>query len=137
MDSADKSDRVTQNHELELVRDFESGRIIYYWRDPTGEILSPAIASLTLAEEWRNTYLWQGYQGRQRRGTPLDRRRHAHKRELHPRAANVSALFNGGRRASDRVVKLKIDLAAEKIEALKAEICTSEPDETVRHYRGQ
>lgn len=103
---------------MTLIKDMQDHRIIYFWTDDSGEVISPVLASLTQADEWRVEYLNSEYEGYQKRTSPLDRRRYQHKRDLHPRQANVAPLFQSGRRATDRQARVSKDLAAEKLQQL-------------------
>lgn len=106
--------------DLLLVKDLQADRIVYYWTDIEGAIISPLIASLVRAEEWRKVHLQENYRGHQRRSSTIDRRRYAHKRELHSRTANISPLFKRGRRAEDQPIRVDCDLAEAKLNALLA-----------------
>lgn len=103
---------------MTLVKDMQEHRIVYYWTDTNGEPISPTLASLAQADEWRLEYLNTNYEGYQKRRSFIDRRRHQHKRDLHPRQANVAPLFQSGRRATDKQARVAKDLAAEKLQQL-------------------
>lgn len=100
-----------------LVKDMQKDRIVYYWSDKQGLQFSPLLATVQLADEWRRQYLHDAYKGRQRRTSSIDRRRYQHKRDGHQGRGNVSALFSGGRRATDKAAKVSQDLASKKLQA--------------------
>lgn len=104
--------------DMSLIKDMQDHRIVYYWTDSSDEVISPILVTLAQADEWRSEYLNRAYEGYQKRTSPIDRRRHHHKRDLHLRQANVEALFQSGRRATDRQVRVSKDLAAEKLQQL-------------------
>jgi len=121
--SPDTNSAVTSSKratDLLLVKDLQADRIVYYWTDIEGAIISPLLASLIRADEWRKVYLHENYLGQQRRSSTIDRRRYAHKRELHSGAVNVSPLFKRGRRAEDQAIRVDCDLAEAKLNALLA-----------------
>ena len=103
--------------DMTLVKDMQNDRIVYYWSDKQGQQFSPLLASVQLADEWRRQYLHDAYEGRQRRTSSIDRRRYLHKRDMHQGRGNVSPLFSGGRRATDKEAKVAQDLASEKLQA--------------------
>ena len=103
---------------MTLVKDMQNDRIVYYWTDKQHQQISPFLASIPLADEWRTQYLHEAYEGRQRRTSSIDRRRYLHKRDMHQGRGNVSPLFSGGRRATDKEAKVSKDLASKKLQAL-------------------
>ncbi len=109
-----------RSSDMTLVKDMQDDRIVYCWTDTTNQKLSPLLASITLADEWRLQYLNDNYEGQQRRSSSIDRRRHQHKRDMHQGRGNVSPLFNIGRRATDKQAKVAKDLAKEKLQTLRA-----------------
>lgn len=109
-----------RSSDMTLVKDMQEDRIVYYWTDTTNQKLSPLLASITLADEWRLQYLNDNYEGQQRRSSSIDRRRHQHKRDMHQGRGNVSPLFNIGRRATDKQAKVAKDLAKDKLQTLRA-----------------
>ncbi len=102
---------------MHLVKDLHEQRIVYYWIDEQETQISPFLASIPLAEEWRNLYLHKQYQGWDRRRSHIDRRRLVHKRD---QASAQHAISNPakGRRSSDKPIKVDIDLAKSKLEKL-------------------
>jgi len=57
--------------DLLLVKDLQADRIVYYWTDIEGAIISPLLASLVRAEEWRKVHLQENYRGRRAEDQPI------------------------------------------------------------------
>lgn len=110
--------RTIRNSDMTLVKDMQDHRIIYYWINQSSEVISPFLVSLERADEWRRDFLNNMYEGHQRRRSSIDRRRYQHKRDIHSRQGNVAALFQSGRRSTDRPARVGKDLAAEKLKRL-------------------
>lgn len=125
-----------RSSDMRLVKDMQEDRIVYFWTDASNQILSPLLASVPLADEWRVQYLNDNYEGQQRRSSSIDRRRHQHKRDMHQGRGNVSPLFNIGRRATDKQAKVALDLAKDKLQALREAHARSETSTDLKHsYR--
>lgn len=120
MERSNDAKAPTRSSDMTLVKDMQEDRIVYYWTDTSNQKLSPLLASITLADEWRLQYLNDNYEGQQRRSSSIDRRRHQHERDMYQGRGNVSPLFNIGRRATDKQAKVAKDLATEKLQALRA-----------------
>ncbi len=118
MDEQQSARGPKRSADMTLVKDMQNDRIVYYWTDKQHQQISPLLASIPLADEWRTQYLHEAYEGRQRRTSSIDRRRYRHKRDMHQGRGNVSPLFSGGRRATDKEAKVTQDLAGEKLQAL-------------------
>ncbi|MEH6576153.1 MAG: hypothetical protein V7731_03655 [Amphritea sp.] len=106
---------------MKLVKDLSHSGIIYYWIDDSGEKISPDIACLTLAEEWRTKYLFSTYEGEGRRRSIIDRRRDEENREHLDTTLLDVGPNSDGRRIADISVKVDIDLFAEKIKKVLLE----------------
>ena len=106
---------------MRLVKDLHNHRIIYYWIDDSDVKLSPDLASLELAEEWRLVHMHESYQGWNRRTSHLDRRRHQHKRNQQALDRGGMNLISSGRRKADRSAKVDVDRAKSKLAALFSE----------------
>lgn len=128
MDATEHLSLPKRSADMRLVKDMLDDRIVYYWTDPQQQPLSPPLASITLAEEWRDDYLNDVYEGQQRRASSIDRRRYLHKRDMHQGRGNVSPLFSGGRRATDKQTRVNQDLAQAKLQAFMDEFTV--PTET-------
>ena len=126
MERSNDAKAAKRSSDMTLVKDMHEDRIVYFWTDASNQILSPLLASVPLAHEWRLQYLNDRYEGQQRRASSIDRRRHQHKRDMHQGRGNVSPLFNIGRRATDKPAKVAVDLAKDKLQALRAEYESTE-----------
>ncbi len=100
---------------MRLVKDLIDSGIVYFWVDNDSEKLSPDIATLALAEEWRTRYVHSQYPGDERRKSHIDRRKNRDKRMELDETLFASRLLPHGRRKTDVPVEVDIDQAAEKL----------------------
>lgn len=113
---------------MRLVKDLHNHRIVYYWIDDADIRISPELASLELADEWRQQYLHETFQGWNRRTSHIDRRRYQHKRNKQATERGGLHLISSGRRRADRVAKVDLDWAKDKLCALFAEYQPEQSD---------
>lgn len=107
---------------FKLVKDFDSYEFIYYWVDQDHIKVSSNLATVELAEEWLIHYHFSEYPGKERRRSFYDRRYSANKVKLQ----GTQIFFSKrkpplkGRRMTDRVTEVDMDLSKEKIHSLIA-----------------
>ncbi|MAY40812.1 MULTISPECIES: hypothetical protein [unclassified Neptuniibacter] len=107
---------------FKLVKDFDSYEFIYYWVDQNNSKVSSNLATVELAEEWLIHYHFSEYPGKERRRSFYDRRYSANKVKLQ----GTQIFFSKrkpplkGRRMTDRVIEVDMDLSKEKINSLIA-----------------
>ncbi|EAR60456.1 hypothetical protein [Neptuniibacter caesariensis] len=109
---------------LELIKDFESFQIFYYWIDPdTGKQVSPKLPTLEYAREWWLSYYTDQYSGEERRSSKIDRREKSAKMKL----GGTRIFFSKrkpqscqGRRVTDVPVQVSLDLTIPKLAEIKA-----------------
>ncbi|WP_286238277.1 hypothetical protein [Neptuniibacter halophilus] len=100
---------------MRLVKDLHRSSIVYYWNDTDDVMISPHLANLNLAKEWRDTYLFSLYAGEERRRSVIDRRQDESSRRAMDIALYVARIRPQGRRITDIPVTVDIDLAADKL----------------------
>ncbi|MGH1461418.1 MAG: hypothetical protein ACRBB6_05250 [Neptuniibacter sp.] len=103
---------------LALVRDLKGTRVVYYWINKARlERVSPIFPSFPIAEEWILKHLHNSYKGKDRRRSPIDRRK------LKGKSDNIDKrTFSNkkrGRRVSDKRPQVIIDMAKVKLDELK------------------
>ncbi|EAR60457.1 hypothetical protein [Neptuniibacter caesariensis] len=98
-----------------LVKDFNESGFIYYWVDENQDQVSPYIPTFKLAEEWRTRYLFDQYEGNERRLSLIDRRKDESTRKEFDRSLDIVRTNPQGRREADEPVKVDIDLSVEKL----------------------
>jgi hypothetical protein len=98
-----------------LVKDLSDSGIIFYWVDAAGGRISPELATLNLAHEWHQQALFEAYSGEERRVSVIDRRSDWDKRDIMVRNYISSQANPHGRRASDVVAEVDLDLVKEKL----------------------
>ena len=100
---------------MTLVKDLIGHRIVYYWTlDGQTTATSPEFASIEHAQEWYVKYNNSLYEGVERRSSHIDRRTLHHKRDA-KFSKHVSSANPGGRRETDKPVKVGIDLSKQKM----------------------
>lgn len=108
---------------LKLIKDLDNFRQIYYWACPTQGKVSPELPTLLHASEWIIKHQADNFASTERRKTLIDRR----KRNTVPSNAETELVFSRrinpeGRRITDAMPKVDLDLAAEKIKEMKGQL---------------
>ena len=103
---------------MQLIKDLNDIEIIFYWTDDSGQMLSPALHSLPLAEEWYKNFLFSTYEGKERRHSIIDRRSNEERRTKMDRNQRFGRRNPTGRRASDKPISVTLDLTKEKLKLL-------------------
>ena len=104
---------------LRLVKDFKNYQFIYFWVDKKGNKQSPSLPTLNHAEEWFVSHSFSSFEGEERRQRTFDRR---YAQETTGDDSNLHQLKRrkpSGRRSTDTVIKIDVDLSKEKIRNLK------------------
>lgn len=99
----------------QLVKDFKSHKITFYWLDSKSNKISPFLPSIDLAKEWIINHHFCAYEGPERRKAQIDRRRFEKQDPF-----NIRSPYSHGRRITDRPIKVDINLADKKIRELIA-----------------
>ncbi|MGB0204674.1 MAG: hypothetical protein ACPF9K_06450 [Neptuniibacter sp.] len=100
----------------QLVKDFHKEKIIFYWIDKNKKRISPPLPSLNHAKDWLIAEQFASYEGNERREPKVDRRRTG-KFEANCRRKHQE----NGRRIPDKPIKVDINIADKKIEAMLSE----------------
>ena len=103
---------------MQLVKDLSDIDIVFYWIDEAGEIVSPQLYSLPVAEEWYKRFVFSLYDGRERRRSIVDRRSNDDRRKNMDRNQRFGRRNPAGRRAADKPVYVSIDLTKDKLKQL-------------------
>jgi hypothetical protein len=103
---------------MKLVKDLTHDGIRFYWIDESEERLSPELATLDLAKEWRIKTLFDSYKESERRVSVIDRRSDSDKRERTSKTLRASQSNPQGRRITDIAVQVDIDLVKQKLKEL-------------------
>ncbi|SIS96394.1 hypothetical protein [Neptunomonas antarctica] len=103
---------------MKLVKNLTDNGIRFYWIDESEDRLSPELATLQLAKEWRIQTLFNTYKAVERRSSIIDRRSDSNKRERISKNHHSLQSNPQGRRVADRVVEVYIDLAKKQLQAL-------------------
>ncbi|WP_415889472.1 hypothetical protein ACMXYV_16210 [Neptuniibacter sp. SY11_33] len=82
-----------------LIKDFRDYQFVYYWYEKGTGKLSPYLPTLTHAEEWIEQHRSTQFNGVDRRGR------------------DQSSIYQ--RRASDRILRVDVDISVQKIADLK------------------
>lgn len=101
---------------MKLMKDLADERIIFYWIDSSEERLSPSLATLDLAKEWRDQRMFDSYPGAERRSSIIDRRSNRNKRESMTKSHRSARTNPQGRRITDIPVAVDVDLVKEKLQ---------------------
>ncbi|WP_286238280.1 hypothetical protein [Neptuniibacter halophilus] len=97
-----------------LVKDFEEFQFVFYWIDDDANKVSPNLRTLIHAKEWLVEYDFKQRSGTERRQRKADRRMLTDsKKEGQPSSRRITTSV--GRRASDRPIKIDLDLSADKL----------------------
>jgi hypothetical protein len=104
--------------DMQLVKDLIEGRIVFYWMDEHGEVVSEFLHSFIEAEEWWKTFMFSQYSGEERRQSICDRRQDAETRKKLEFREKYNRTNPIGRRVTDVPVTVDLDLSKEKIEQL-------------------
>lgn len=107
---------------LKLIKDFDNFKFVYYWACPDQGKVSPNLPTLLHASEWIIEHNSSNYNGVERRTTMVDRR----KKKLKPNNAESELVYSRrenpeGRRVTDKVPKIDLDLTPEKFNEIKQE----------------
>jgi len=110
-------------NQLKLIKDLDNFKFVYYWACPFRGKVSPEMPTLLHAGEWMIEYQTANYEGRERRKTMIDRR----KKELKPRTTDEKLQFvkrtrPEGRRITDKMPDVDLDLSEEKLKEMKQSI---------------
>lgn len=108
---------------LKLIKDIDNYRYVYYWACPELGKISPELPTLLHAGEWIVEYQSETYAGKERRQTSVDRR----KRKLRARTPGQELVYSRrenpeGRRITDKVPVVDLDLSPEKFKSMKDEL---------------
>lgn len=102
--------------ELKLVKDFLEYQFVYYWVDEVQTCkVSPALPTLTHAQEWLVNFHFSQFTEDERRSGKFDRRK-----EYLSEKGVYGLPRSSGRRATDSPITVDFDHSAEKISELKA-----------------
>ncbi|WP_286238279.1 hypothetical protein [Neptuniibacter halophilus] len=109
----------------QLVRDLKEYEVIFYWIDGQQEKISPEMKTIIHAREWIIDYHYSLYTFTERRRYRNDRR--ALQKPASPEAAFFCRRYssNEGRRLTDQLNKVDVDLAIQKIQVLKNQVKTA------------
>lgn len=111
-----------QANNLKLIKDLDNYRYVYYWACPEQGRISPDFPTLLHAGEWIADIKSSSYTGKERRQTIQDRR----KRGLRARSPGQELLFSRrekeGRRITDRIPSVDMDLTPEKLNDMKGDL---------------
>lgn len=94
-----------------LVRDFQKGRIIFFWESPQGDKVSPDLSSYEAAVEWWREAVQADYKGPERRGSSIDRRANDIRRNSNDSQHHTDTT-SSGRRATDKLPIITHDRAS-------------------------
>ena len=105
---------------LKLIKDLENYKLVYYWACSDQGKVSPDLPTLLHASEWIIQHQATTYEGSERRKTLLDRR----KKKTLPNNHETELVFSRrlkpeGRRITDTIPKVDLDLSAEKLLEMK------------------
>lgn len=103
---------------MKLVKDLVDGRIVYYWMDDHGEVVSEFLHSFIEAEEWWKVLMFSLYDGEERRRSICDRRQDEATRKKLEFREKYNRTNPMGRRMTDIPVSVDLDLSKEKINQL-------------------
>lgn len=103
---------------MTLVKDLVSGRIVFYWMDEDGEVISEYHHSFLEAEEWWKTFMFSQFQGEERRRSICDRRQDSETRKKREFREKFHRTNPNGRRKTDVPISVDLDLSEEKIKQL-------------------
>lgn len=102
---------------MELVKDVVNAQVCFYWV-VEGRSVSPVLSSFELAQEFRKRVLTKAFDGECRRKTTRDRRKNWLQRAQSAIASSADDRAAFGRRESDAVIEVSIDLSVEKLAEL-------------------
>ena len=100
---------------LYLIKDFVDHKVVLYWSDDHGTIVSPMFTSIQSAEEWWLKYNYSLYTGPERRKSFVDRRRLHSQRTREERSRHIPSPKPEGRRYTDIEIKIDKDISRVKI----------------------
>jgi len=100
---------------LYLIKDFVDQKIVLYWTDENGHIVSPMFTALSNAEEWWLRYNFSQHPGVERRKSIVDRRRLYTQRTQEDQSRHIPTTHPEGRRYTDREVKIDRDISRVKM----------------------
>lgn len=104
--------------DVKLIKDLIEGRIVFYWMDENGEVVSTYLHSFIEAEEWWKMFMFSQYSGEERRQSICDRRQDMDTRRKLEFREKFNRTNPTGRRVTDIPVTVDLDLSKEKIEQL-------------------
>jgi len=100
---------------LYLIKDFVDQKIVLYWIDEGGHILSPMFMALSTAKEWWLEYNFSNYYGVERRKSIVDRRRLYSQRTREDQSRHIPSAQPEGRRYTDIDIKIDRDISRVKM----------------------
>ncbi|EAR61587.1 hypothetical protein [Neptuniibacter caesariensis] len=110
-------------NKLKLIKDLDNYRYVYYWACPDQGRVSPELPTILHASEWIIEHQTENYQGQERRQSNLDRRKVKSKARTPDEELVFSRRENPeGRRITDKVPVIDLDLCPEKLKSMKDEL---------------
>ncbi|WP_415891820.1 hypothetical protein ACMXYN_10765 [Neptuniibacter sp. PT8_73] len=108
---------------LKLIKDLDNFKFVYYWACPDQGKVSPNLPTLLHAGEWIIEHNTSNYVGTERRKTMVDRR----KKQAAATTAEMELVYSRrlnpeGRRVTDKVPVIDLDLTPEKFNEMKQDI---------------
>jgi hypothetical protein len=103
---------------MKLVKDLVDGRIVFYWMDEKGTLISEYLHPLLEAEEWWKHFMFAQYEGEERRLSIYDRRQDLETRKRLELREKYNRTNPIGRRVTDVAIAVDLDLSKEKIDEL-------------------
>ncbi|WP_415885067.1 hypothetical protein ACMXYO_10480 [Neptuniibacter sp. QD37_6] len=105
---------------LNLIKDLDNLKIVYYWACPNQGKVSPNLPTLLHASEWFISHNTAKYTGIERRKTMVDRR----KQESAAVTAEMDLVYSRrlkpeGRRITDKELTIDLDLTLDKLSKIK------------------
>lgn len=100
---------------LYLIKDFVDQKIVLYWADEAGRVVSPMFLNLKQAEEWWLQYNFSLYRGVERRQSIHDRRKLHSQRTSEQRSRQIPSANPDGRRYTDIEIRIDRDLSRVKL----------------------